>query len=102
MPGPVVPRLLGADAGILLMEDLGPGPSLAGSLLVGDHSRVRADLVSYAGALGSMHAWSMGRPRDPRLGTPPWPDAVARGKDAFLGAAVSLGLAAVAAGTETG
>ena len=36
-----------------------------------------------------------------RLGTPPWPDAVARGKDAFLGAAVSLGLAAVAhAGTE--
>ena len=47
-----------------------------------------------------MHAWSMGRPRDPRLGTPPWPDAVARGKDAFLGAAVLLGLAAVAAGTE--
>ena len=102
MPEPVVPRLLGADvgAGILLMEDLGPGPSLADSLLTGDRSRVRADLVSYAGALGSMHAWSMGRPRDPRLGTPPWPDAVARGKDAFLGAAVSLGLAAVAAGTE--
>ena len=49
-----------------------------------------------------MHAWSMGRPRDPRLGTPPWPDAVARGKDAFPGAAVSLGLAAVAAGTEIG
>ena len=102
MPEPVVPRLLGADAdaGIVLMEDLGPGPSLADSLLTGDRSRVRADLVSYAEALGSMHAWSMGRPRDPRLGTPPWPDAVARGKDAFLGAAVSLGLAAVAAGTE--
>jgi hypothetical protein len=96
------PRLLGADAGILLMEDLGPGPSLADSLLTGDRSRVRADLVSYAEALGSMHAWSTGRPRDPRLGTPPWPDAVARGKDAFLGAAVSLGLAAVAAGTEIG
>ena len=64
------------------MEDLGPGPSLADSLLTGDRSRVRADLVSYAGALGSMHAWSMGRPRDPRLGTPPWPDTVARGKDA--------------------
>ena len=95
MPEPVAPRLLGADAdaGIVLMEDLGPGPSLADSLLTGDRSRVRADLVSYAGALGSMHAWSMGRPRDPRLGTPPLPDAVARGKDAFLGAAVSLGLA---------
>lgn len=34
-------------------------------------------------------------PRDP-----PRPGAVAWGKDAFLGAAVSLGLAAVAAGTE--
>ena len=82
------------------MEDLGLGPSLADSLLTGDRSRVRADLVSYDGALGSMHAWSMGRPRDPGLGTTPWPAAVARGKDAFLGAAVSLGLAAVAAGTE--
>ena len=102
MPEPVVPRLLGADAdvGILLMEDLGRGPSLADSLLTGDRSRVRADLVSYAEALGSMHAWSMGRPRDPRLGTPPWPDDVARGKDAFLGAALSLGLATLAAGTE--
>jgi Phosphotransferase enzyme family len=102
MPEPVAPRLLGADAdaGILLMEDLGPGASLADSLLTGDRSRVRADLVSYAEALGSMHAWSMGRPRDSHLGTPPWPGAVARGKDAFLGAAVSLGLPAVAAGTE--
>jgi Phosphotransferase enzyme family len=102
MPEPVAPRLLGADAdaGILLMEDLGPGPSLADSLLDGDRSRVRADLVSYAEALGSLHAWSMGRPRDPCLGTPPWPGLVARGKDAFLGAAVSLGVAAAGAGTE--
>jgi len=59
MPEPVAPRLVGADAdaGILLMEDLGPGPSLADSLLTGDRSRVRADLASYAEALGSMHAW---------------------------------------------
>ena len=69
MPEPVAPRLLvaDADADILLMEDLGPGASLAGSLLTGDRSRVRADLVSYAGPLGSMHAWSTGRPRDPAL-----------------------------------
>jgi Ser/Thr protein kinase RdoA (MazF antagonist) len=102
MPEPVAPRLLGADAdaGIMVMEDLGPGASLAGSLLAGDQSRVRADLVSYAEALGAIHAWSMRRPRDPRLGTPPWPGAVARGKDAFLGAAASLGLPAAAAGTE--
>ena len=65
MPELVVPRLLGADAGILLMEDLGPGPSLADSLLTGDRSRVRADLVSYAEAPGSMHAWSMARPPYP-------------------------------------
>ncbi|MGH3258234.1 MAG: aminoglycoside phosphotransferase family protein [Streptosporangiaceae bacterium] len=102
MPEPVAPRLLGADAdaGILLMEDLGPGASLADSLLAGDRSRVRADLVTYAEALGSMHAWSMRWPRDPRLGTPPWPGSVARGKDAFLSAAASLGLPAAAAGTE--
>ncbi len=56
-------------------------------------------LSSLAGYLPSL--WlSLGRPRDPRLGTPPWPAEVARGKDAFLGAALSLGLAAGAAGTE--
>ena len=48
------------------------------------------------------HSRTVAGSRDPRLGTPPWPDAVARGKDAFPGAAVSLGPAAVAAGTEIG
>jgi Ser/Thr protein kinase RdoA (MazF antagonist) len=102
MPEPVAPRLLGADAdaGILLMEDLGPGASLADSLLTGDRPRVQADLISYAEALGSVYAWSMRRPKDPRLGAPPWPGTAARGKDAFLAAAASLGLAAAAAGTE--
>jgi aminoglycoside/choline kinase family phosphotransferase len=101
MPEPVAPRLLGADtdAGIVLMEDLGPGASLADSLLTGDRSRVRADLVSYAETLGAMHAWSMREPRS-GLGAPPWPDAVARGQDAFLDAAASLGLATADAGTE--
>src|SRR5215467_11798916 len=89
-----------ADAGILLIEDLGPGASLADSPLTGDRARVQADLVSYAEALGSVHAWSMRQPRKPRLGAPPWPGAVARGKDAFLGAAASLGLAAAGARTE--
>ena len=51
-----------AQAGLLLMEDLGPGASLADALLAGDRERARADLVSYAEALGAMHAWSMGRP----------------------------------------
>jgi fructosamine-3-kinase len=63
MPVPVAPRLVGADAqaGLLLMEDLGPGASLADALLTGDQERARASLVSYAQALGAMHAWSMGR-----------------------------------------
>jgi len=61
---PVAPRLVAADAqaGILLMEDLGPGPSLADALLAGDRERAQADLVSYAEALAAMHAWSMERP----------------------------------------
>jgi aminoglycoside phosphotransferase (APT) family kinase protein len=105
MPEPVAPRLLGADAdaGIMVMEDLGPGASLADSLLAGDPSRVRADLVSYARALGAMHAWSMARPGSPprrNLSTPAWLGAVARGKAGFLGAAAALGLASDGAGTE--
>ena len=38
MPVPVAPRLVAADAqaGVLLMEDLGPGASLADALLAGD------------------------------------------------------------------
>jgi Ser/Thr protein kinase RdoA (MazF antagonist) len=105
MPEPVAPRLLGADAGagILLMEDLGPGASLADSLLTGDRSRVQADLVADAGALGSMHAWSMRRPGSPAgLGDPAWLGVVAQRKDAFLGAAAALGLVTADAVTEIG
>jgi Ser/Thr protein kinase RdoA (MazF antagonist) len=62
MPDPVAPRLLGADvtAGILIMEELPPGRSLAHSLLGGDRDGAMADLISYATALGSLHAWSIG------------------------------------------
>jgi len=44
MPEPVAPRLLGADteAGILVMEDLGLGPSLADSLLTGEFDQAQA------------------------------------------------------------
>jgi hypothetical protein len=63
MPDPIAPRLLGADTtvGILIMEDLPPGHSLADTLLTGDRDDATADLISYATALGSLHAWSMGR-----------------------------------------
>jgi Ser/Thr protein kinase RdoA (MazF antagonist) len=104
MPVPVAPRLLGADTavGILVVEDLGEGPSLADSLLAGERARVQAELVAYAEALGSLHAWSMGRPgelagllaRD-APGTPAetrWLDVIQRGAQPFLTAAQSLGL----------
>jgi hypothetical protein len=112
MPVAVAPRLAGADvaAGLMVMEDLGAGASLADALLGEDRERGRAGLVSYAEALGAMHAWSMGRadelaglraryaPRTP-LG-PAWLGAVERGREAFLRAAASLGLAAGGAGPE--
>jgi Ser/Thr protein kinase RdoA (MazF antagonist) len=105
MPVPVAPRLLGADteAGILLLEDLGEGASLADSLLAGGRSRVEADLVAYAQALGALHAWSMGRggeldgllvrhaPGQPAVTG--WLDAIQRGTEPFLAAAAALGVA---------
>ena len=112
MPVPVAPRLVAADAeaGILLMEDLGPGPSLADALLGGDRERAQADLVAYAEALGAVHAWSMGRPEGlaslraryaPEAPPgPAWLGALARGRAAFTDAMGSLGLAADGAGAE--
>jgi Ser/Thr protein kinase RdoA (MazF antagonist) len=103
MPAPVAPRLLGADtqAGILLTEDLGPGDSLADSLLTGKRDRAQADLVAYARSLGSLHAWSMGRAgeladlrtRHPGLSVSPGlAAAVGRGKEPLLAVAATMGL----------
>jgi hypothetical protein len=102
----IAPRLLGADAaaGILIMEDLGPGSSLADSLLASDRDRAQADLVSYARALGTVHAWSAGRSgeyaeiRARHAGSPEssmhphWMDAIASGKVRFLAMSAQLGL----------
>jgi Ser/Thr protein kinase RdoA (MazF antagonist) len=105
MPEPVAPRLLGADteAGVLLMEDLDAGPSLAGSMLTGQRDQVLADLIAYARALGRLHAWSGSRGAEladlraryapgATLG-PAWMGAIERGREAFLGVAAELGLA---------
>ena len=112
MPVPTAPRLVAADAeaGILLMEDLGPGPSLADALLGEDRERAQAGLVAYAEALGAMHAWSMGRPEGlASLRTryapeappgPSWLEALARGRASFTGAMGLLGLSADGTGAE--
>jgi Phosphotransferase enzyme family len=93
MPAPVAPRLLGADAaaGILLMEDLGEDVSLADSLLTGGRERAEADLIAYARALASMHAWTMRRAG--RVGEEPgWLTVIANGEEPFLAAAARMGL----------
>jgi Ser/Thr protein kinase RdoA (MazF antagonist) len=112
MPVPVAPRLLGADpdAGIVLMEDLGAGASLADSLLGGDRARAQADLIAYARGLGSLHAWSIGRPGDlaglraryapGAPASPAWIGAAERGRDAFLDVTATLGLPADGVGQE--
>jgi Ser/Thr protein kinase RdoA (MazF antagonist) len=105
MPVPVAPRLLGADAeaGLMLMEDLGNGATLADSLMAAGRERVQAELIAYAQALGSLHAWSMGHAHEAAgvrarhgLGdeaAPRWRDAVQRGKEPFLAVAAALGVA---------
>jgi Ser/Thr protein kinase RdoA (MazF antagonist) len=103
----VAPRLLGADpeAEFLLMEDLGPGTTLAHSLLDGDRDRAEADLISYARALAAMHSWSiaqvaLARRPAPALGEPEWMGAIVRGKEPFLAVMAGLGLAVDVIGDE--
>jgi len=105
MPEPVAPRLLGADAaaGILVMEDLGEDVSLADSLLTGGRERAEADLIAYARALASMHAWTSQRASEPagRLAEEPgWLTVIANGKEPFLAAATRLGLPTEGVGGE--
>jgi aminoglycoside phosphotransferase (APT) family kinase protein len=108
----VAPRLLGADAeaGILMMEDLGPSSSLAHSLLARDRGRAKADLIAYARALGAMHSWSIGRSaefagirasRAPEAAqAPEWMGAIVGGKAEFLAVTARLGLRDGGSGSE--
>lgn len=112
MLDPVAPRLLGADvaAGILIMEELPPGRSLAHTLLGGDRDGAVADLISYAATLGSLHAWSIGRAAeferararyspsaDPR---PWWVERINSRRALFLRTAAELGATAAGADAE--
>jgi Ser/Thr protein kinase RdoA (MazF antagonist) len=108
MPVQVAPRLLGADTeiGILLMEDMGQGGSLADVLLGTDRLAAEAALVSYAQALAAIHAWGIGRAEE--FGEirarraqgitpgPHWMDFIEEGKDALLKTAADLDLGALA------
>lgn len=63
---PVAPRLLGGDttAGVIVMERLLPGPSLATLLLGADKEAARRGLVALGGTLGRLHAGTIGRSRE--------------------------------------
>lgn len=63
---PVSPRLLGGDidAGVIVLERLPPGPSLASLLLGVDGAAARRGLVGLGRALGRLHAATAGRTRE--------------------------------------
>jgi hypothetical protein len=74
----VAPHLYGGDLGlgVLVVEDLGEGPSLADALLGDDPLSAEVALVAFARSLGRMHALSSGREADhaaalQALGRPP-------------------------------
>jgi Ser/Thr protein kinase RdoA (MazF antagonist) len=112
MPTPVAPRLLAGDAeaGVLIVEDLGLRASLADSLLFGGRGQACGDLVAYARALGALHAWSLGRGgelaelrarRAPGAANRPgWLDDIELGQEAFLAVAAGLGLDVLGVASE--
>lgn len=63
---PLCARLLGGNAvaGLLVLEDLGTGPSLADSLQGDDPEQARAALFAYAASLGRLHARTLGGEAD--------------------------------------
>lgn len=60
-PG-LAPRLLGSEptTGVLVLEDLGDGPSLASYLLGDDASAAREAAIDFAANLGFLHAATIG------------------------------------------
>ena len=62
----IAPRLLGGDAtaGVIVMERLLPGPSLATLLLGDNREAARRGLVALGRALGRLHAGTIGRSRE--------------------------------------
>jgi Ser/Thr protein kinase RdoA (MazF antagonist) len=95
-PEPVAPRLLGGDPdqGLLVVEELPPGRSLAETLLGDDPDAARADLVAFAEAVAAMNVHGIrhadehreilrrhGLPTDQRSR---WVDAVGRERARFV------------------
>ncbi|HZT40676.1 MAG TPA: phosphotransferase [Chthonomonadaceae bacterium] len=62
------PRLYGGDRtlGLIVLEDLGEGESLADALLGSDPQKAESALMAFAAALGRMHAATIGRAEEYR------------------------------------
>jgi Ser/Thr protein kinase RdoA (MazF antagonist) len=104
MPDSPAPALLGADvaAGILIMEELPPGRSLAHSLLGGDRDEAGADLVAYGTALGRLHGWSGDHIEEfeRRDSRPWWLERIDSRRAPFIRVAAELGVATDGVDTE--
>lgn len=75
LPEAVRPGLVAAGDDILVLQDLGPGPSLADLLLGGDPASAETALITWARTLGeALHATM-------RHGTPPEPEGLEAGLD---------------------
>ncbi|GLZ75778.1 hypothetical protein Afil01_05850 [Actinorhabdospora filicis] len=61
LDGGLAPRLYAATDGVVIMEDLGTGPSLDTVLLGADPATATEALLAYATALGRLHASTTGR-----------------------------------------
>lgn len=61
LDGRLAPRLYAASGDVVVMEDLGTGPSLDTVLLSGDAEAATGALLAYATALGRLHASTAGR-----------------------------------------
>lgn len=64
-PGLPVPRLLAEQAQppLLIMTDVGTGPSVADALLGGDSGDAEAAVLDWAAALAAVHAVTLGSPQ---------------------------------------
>ncbi|MGI8809737.1 MAG: hypothetical protein ACR2KK_18235 [Acidimicrobiales bacterium] len=75
LPEAVRPALVAAGDGLLVMEDLGPGPSLADLLLGSDSAAAEAGVLAWAGTLGHALGATL------RHGTPEAPYGLTEGLD---------------------
>ena len=84
LPEGVRPALVAAGEGLLIMEDLGPGPSLADLLLGRDPAAAETAVVAWAGTLGQAIRPTL------RYGTPEEPDGLEAGLDQMRQLATAL------------